>query len=211
MCDKGYKVAFDKSRYVIENACHGKILFVGNICGNFYTIDIECASTHDKYFSALHDSWLLHRRLGHASMDLISKISKNNLVKGLLKIGFQKDRICEACQFSKQIKTLFKSKNHMSTSKPLQLFHIYLFGLSRYASLSGKSYAFVIVDDFSRYKWVLFLANNDDTLDAFKIFCKKVQNEKGYGIVCIRSDHGGEFENYAFGNFCNDFGIEHQY
>ncbi|KAH9658046.1 hypothetical protein KPL70_023335 [Citrus sinensis] len=28
--------------------------------------DIECASTHDKYFSALHDDgWLWHRRLGH--------------------------------------------------------------------------------------------------------------------------------------------------
>lgn len=74
LCDKGYKVAFDKSRCVIENARDGKILFMGNRCGNVYTIDTECASTHDKCFSALHDDgWLWHRRLGHASMDLISK------------------------------------------------------------------------------------------------------------------------------------------
>ncbi|KAH9688106.1 Integrase catalytic domain-containing protein [Citrus sinensis] len=33
----------------------------------------------------------------------------------------------------------------------------------------------------------------------------------GYSITCIRSDHGGEFENHAFENFCNDFGIEHQF
>ena len=32
-----------------------KKLFVGNRCGNVYTIDIDCASTHDKCFSALHD------------------------------------------------------------------------------------------------------------------------------------------------------------
>ena len=32
-----------------------------------------------------------------------------------------------------------------------------------------------------------------------------------YVISCIRSDHGGEFENHAFENFCNDFGIEHQF
>ncbi|KAH9671187.1 Integrase catalytic domain-containing protein [Citrus sinensis] len=38
-----------------------------------------------------------------------------------------------------------------------------------------------------------------------------VQNEKGYSITCIRSDHGGEFENHAFENFCNDLGIEHQF
>ncbi|KAH9716801.1 hypothetical protein KPL71_021583 [Citrus sinensis] len=42
---------------LIEN-----ILFVGNRCGNVYIIDIECASTLDKCFSALHDdSWLWHR------------------------------------------------------------------------------------------------------------------------------------------------------
>ena len=94
LCDKGYKVIFYKNRCVIENACEGKILFVGNRYVNVYTIDIDCASTHDKCFSVLHDdSWLWHRRLGHTSMDLISKISKNDLVKGLPKIKFQKDRI----------------------------------------------------------------------------------------------------------------------
>ena len=55
----------------------------------------------------------------------------------------------------------------------------------------------------------LFLANKNDAIVAFRIFCKKVQNEKGYSITCIRSDHGGEFD--AFDNFCNDFGIEHQF
>ena len=110
-----------------------------NRCGNVYTIDIESTLTHDKYFSALHDDGCMwHRRLGLASMDLISKISKNNLVKGLPKIGFKKDRICDACQFGKQIKTLFKSTNHIFISKSLQLLHIDLFGPSRYASLSGK-------------------------------------------------------------------------
>ncbi|KAH9725866.1 hypothetical protein KPL70_008032 [Citrus sinensis] len=212
LCDKGYKVIFDKLSCVIENSCDDKTLFVGNRCGNVYIIDIECASTLDKCFSALHDDcWLWHRRLGHASMDLISKISKDDLVKGLPKIGFQKDKICEACQFGKQIKTSFKSKNHISTSKPLELLHIDLFGPSRYASLNGKYYAFVIVDDYSRYTWVLFLANKDDALDAFKVLCKKLQNEKGHGIVCIRSDHGGEFENHAFEIFCNNLGIEHQF
>ena len=45
--------------------------------------------------------------------------------------------------------------------------------------MSGKYYTFVIVDDFSRYTWVLFLANKDDALDAFKVFCKKFKMKKG--------------------------------
>ena len=84
-------------------------------------------------------------------MDLILKIFKNDLVKGLPKIGFQKDNFCEGCQFGKQIKISFKSKNQISTSKHLQLLYINLFGPSRYVGLSGKYYTFIIVDDFSRY------------------------------------------------------------
>ena len=82
-------------------------------------------------------------------------------------------------KFGKQIKTSLKNKNHVSTSKPLQLLHIDLLGPSRYTSLSGKFYAFVIVDDYSRYACVLFLANKNDAFDVFKVFCKKVQNKKG--------------------------------
>ena len=102
--------------------------------------------------------------------------------------------------------TLLKSKILF----PLQN-HFNLFEPSRYANLSGKYYVFVIVDDFSRCTWVLFLANKDDVLDTFKVFCTKIQNEKGYSIACIRSDHRGEFENHAFECFCNEFGIEHQF
>ena len=69
----------------------------------------------------------------------------------------------------------------------------------------------MIVDDYSTYSWVLFLANKDDALDVFKVLCKKLQNKKGHSIVCIRSDHGGEFENHVFETFCNNYlGIVHQ-
>ena len=51
----------------------------------------------------------------------------------------------------KKIKTSFKNKIFISTSRPLKLLHIDLFGPLRTISLEGKSYAFVIVDDFSRY------------------------------------------------------------
>ena len=111
----------------------------------------------------------------------------------------------------KQIKIFLKNKNNVFTSKPLQLLHMNLFGSSRYASLSGKYYAFFIVDDYSRYTWVLFLANNDDAFDAFRVFYKKVESEKGYVISCVKSDRSGEFTNHSFENFCNDFGIEHQF
>ena len=38
-----------------------------------------------------------------------------------------------------------------------------------------------------------------------------MQNEKGYTITSIRSDHGGEFDNLALENFCNENGFEHNF
>ena len=72
-------------------------------------------------------------------------------VKVLPNIIFEKEKICEVCQLGKQVRTSFKSKQYYSTFRPLQLLHMDLFGPSRTASLGGKHYAFVIVDDFSRF------------------------------------------------------------
>ena len=117
LCDKGYKVIFNKSKCVIENTCDGKLLFIGKRCINLYTIYIDCALSRDKCFSALHDdSWLWNRRVSHASMDLISKVSKNDLVKGLPKIGFQKDKVFKMIKYVKPVNLKNKS-NYLSKTK----------------------------------------------------------------------------------------------
>ena len=54
------------------------------------------------------------------------------------------------------------------------------------------------MDDFSRYTWVLFLSQKNEAFYEFSKFYNKVQNEKGFSITCIRSDHRREFENVDF-------------
>ena len=49
------------------------------------------------------------------------------------------------------MKIKFKLKNIVSTSRPLKLIHMDLFGPTRVASLGGMHYAFVLVNDYSRY------------------------------------------------------------
>ena len=144
-------------------------------------------------------------------MDLIESLSKGELVRDLPKIKYSKDKICEACQKGKQVKSSFKLKNQVSTSRPLELLHMDLVGPSQVASLSGKHYTYVIVDDYSRFTWVAFLTHKSDAFETFKCFAKRVQNEKGYFITTLRSDHGKEFENEAFKNFCSKRGISHNF
>jgi len=212
LCDKGYRVIFESSKCLIENVCNNEVVFFGDRSENVYTIDIEKLTCKNQCLSALNDdSWLWHRRLGHASMHLLSKLSKKEVVRGLPNLPFQKDKICDACQFGKQVRSFFKSILEISTTRPLQLLHMDLFGPSRTTSLGGKHYAFVIVDDFSRYTWVIFLATKEEALKTFSYFCKRVQNEQGYLITTIKSDHGGEFDNDAFEILCNENGYKHNF
>ena len=67
------------------------------------------------------------------------------------------------------------------------------------------------MDDFSRYTWVLFLSQNNEAFYEFSKFWNKIQNEKGFIITCIRSDHGREFENIDFEEYCNEHGINHNF
>ena len=124
---------------------------------------------------------------------------------------FIKDKVYDACQLGKQIKASFKPKNQISTTRPLQLIHLDLFGPIDTTSLGGSKYAFVIVDDYTRYTWTYFLAHKSDCFKCFSKFCKLTQNKKGFMISSIRSDHGGEFQNRDFQNFCEVNGYNHNF
>jgi len=144
-------------------------------------------------------------------MHHLNKLISKELVVGLPKLKFEKDHICEACQKGKQIEHSFKLKNIVSTSKPLELLHIYLFGPSRTPSLGGNYYALVIVDDYSRFTWTLLSEAKSDVFSAFKKLAKRLQNACCSNICAICSDHGGEFPNEKFSSFCEKYEIFHHF
>jgi len=69
----------------------------------------------------------------------------------------------------------------------------------------------VVVDDYSRFTWTLFLASKDETFEKFLIFLKRVKKRVGHSLICLRSDHGKEFENSSFIDFCNEHGVDHNF
>ncbi|KAJ6793882.1 uncharacterized protein M6B38_234065 [Iris pallida] len=205
LADHGYGINFVKDKCTIIDSSTGSTIFEGIREDNIYVFYLlKDANTAGRCLMAKSiEIQLWHMRLGHTNMDTISRLSTKKLVRGLPDIFFKKDTVCSQCEKNKATKSAFKSKNAVSTTRPLQLLHMDFFGPSRIASLGGKLYAFVIIDDFSRYTWVYFLARRNDALSEFVTFCKKVQNEKGFMITRIRSDHGGEFENTKFKQFCD--------
>ena len=113
---------------------------------------------------------------------------QQQLVRGLPDIDYHSDALCGACQKGKIVKTSFKSKDIVSTSRPLELLHVDLFGPVSTASIYGSKYGLVIVDDYSRWSWVKFLKSKDDSYDVFSKFCIQIQSEKELKILKVRSE-----------------------
>lgn len=211
LCDSGHEVTFKSDVCKINSLESGKTIFTGHRTNNLYSICLDDLPDQMCLISKEDDKWMWHRRFGHISMKTLSKLSKLDLVRGLPKIKYEKDKSCEACIQGKHVKSSFKPINMISTKRPLELLHMDLFGPTKHASLSGKRYGFVIIDDYSRFTWVIFLKHKDEAFESFKTFFKKVQNEKGSNIVAIRSDHGGEFENALFKTFLEENGVTHNF
>nr|GEV40465.1 Gag-Pol polyprotein [Tanacetum cinerariifolium] len=72
----------------------------------------------------------------------------------------------EKVDMSKAKRSSFKSKVVLSSKERLNFLHMDLCGPMRVASINGKKYIMVIVDDYSRYTWTLFLRSKDETPEA---------------------------------------------
>ena len=86
-----------------------------------------------------------------------------------------------------------------------------LFGSFRTASLGFKLYGLIIVDDYSRFIWISFLSQKNDTLSAFSKLYRQISNEKNLRTIKIRSDHGTEFKNQDFDKFCTENRVDHNF
>jgi len=63
------------------------------------------------------------------------------------------------------------------------------------------------VDDYTRFTCTIFFATKEETYDIFEIFVKLVQKKFKSDITSIHSNHGLEFENSKFLQFCAKMGF----
>jgi transposase InsO family protein len=87
-----------------------------------------------------------------------------------------------------------------------------LVGPTHVCSAGGKWYVLVIVDDYSRYAWVFFLADKGETFGFVRGLILRLKNKRHGDVVrAIRRDNGSEFKNSHFETFYRDLGLEHQF
>ncbi|GKF56044.1 retrovirus-related pol polyprotein from transposon TNT 1-94, partial [Tanacetum coccineum] len=83
-------------------------------------------------------------------------------------------------------------------------------GPIRVASVNGKKYILVIVDDYSRFTWVKCLGSKDEAPTFIINFFKMIQVRLKETVRRIRTDNGTEFVNQTLREYYEKVGISHE-
>ncbi|GJV15945.1 retrovirus-related pol polyprotein from transposon TNT 1-94 [Tanacetum coccineum] len=212
-CDSNLEVAFCQHTCFIRNL-EGVDLLTGSRGNNLYTLSLGdmMASSPICLLSKASKtkSWLWHRRLSHLNFGAINHLARHGLVRGLPKLKFEKDHLCSACAMGKSKKKPHKPKSEDTNQEKLYLLHMDLCGPMRVASVNGKKYILVIVDDYSRFTWVKFLRSKDEAPDFIIKFLKMIQVRLKVPVRRIRTDNGTEFVNHTLSEYYEKVGISHE-
>nr|GEU66961.1 hypothetical protein [Tanacetum cinerariifolium] len=134
--------------YFVEGLGHNLFLV-----GQFCDADLEIAFRRNTCFIRNLDG-----------VDLLKGNRSTNLYTINLYDIASASPICLMARKSKRAS--YPPKPVSNSKQRLHLLHMDLCGLMRVASINGKRYVLVIVDDYSRYTWVYFLRTKDETLEA---------------------------------------------
>jgi hypothetical protein len=99
----------------------------------------------------------------------------------------------------------------MTTTRPVEMLHMDLFGPIAYISIGSNKYGLVIVDDYSHFTWMFFLQDKSETQEVLKKFLKRAQNESNAKVKKIRSNNVTKFKNTQIENFLDEEGIKNEF
>ncbi|GJX02023.1 retrovirus-related pol polyprotein from transposon TNT 1-94 [Tanacetum coccineum] len=85
-----------------------------------------------------------------------------------------------------------------------------LCGPTLVASINGKKYILVIVDDYSRFTWVKCLRSKDEAPVFIIKFLKMIQVRLKVPVRRIRTDNGTKFVNQTLHEYYEKVGISHE-
>jgi hypothetical protein len=212
LCDQGLSVNFSKPECQITDE-KGKLSMNDTRSKDncYLWVSQEKAFMSSCMLSKDEEVKLWHQKLGHLNLQGMKKAISVEAIRGIPKLNIVEGSIYGECQLGKQTWMSHPRLEHHGTSKILELLHMDLMGPMHLSSIGGKRYVLVVVDDFSRFTWVNFIREKSDTFEAFKDLCIQLQREKDKAIVRIRCDHGTEFENSKFDDFCTSEGIKHEF
>ncbi|KAM0826515.1 hypothetical protein ACQ4PT_068834 [Festuca glaucescens] len=120
-------------------------------------------------------------------------------------------KLCDVCVLTKQRRLPFPQQASFRAKEKLELVHGDLCGPVTPATPGGRRYFLLLVDDLSRYMWVVLLGSKGEAADAIRRSQVAAEAECGRKLRVLRTDNGGEFTATEFASYCADEGIQRHY
>ncbi|GJV05786.1 putative ribonuclease H-like domain-containing protein [Tanacetum coccineum] len=195
--------------YHIGNVMISMVYYVEGLGHNLFSIGQFCDSNLEVAF---HQHTCFIRNL--EGVDLLTGSRGNNLYTLSLGDMMASSLICLLLNASKTKSWLwhrrlshlnFGTINHLARHGLMDLC-----GPMCVASVNGKKYILVIVDDYSRFTWVKCLRSKDEASDFIIKFLKMIQVQLKVPVRRIRTDNGTEFVNQTLREYYEKVGISHK-
>lgn len=154
-------------------------------------------------------TWRWHERYGHIAFDALRKLVKEGMVRGMPQLD-NVDQLCDACLAGKQRRAPFPLEAKYHAAGRLDLVHGDLCAPMSPPTQGGRRYFLLLVDDQSRFMWLVLLSTKDEAADAIKKFQAGVEVETSRKLRVLRTDRGGEFTSITFGEYCANKGVHRQ-
>lgn len=101
------------------------------------------------------------------------------------------DSLCLPCVANKQTRIVIQNKPMTKVEGKFDEVHVDLWRPQHPASLSGKTYAAILLNAKTRKTWVIYLWSKDKFVNAFQVWLPKVENECNKSMKAFRADGGG--------------------
>ena len=176
----------------------------GHLLGQQYWLTLRSRSPSANNVQKQVPIEVLHARLGHLSWSTLKKL-KDQIEPSTKRTLMT----CEGCLLGKSTRRIFKT-SHTRRTTPFTLVHMDLAGPMQTQSIQGNFYHYIIVDDYSQFKWVFFLRTKSQAFEHFQFFLAFVSTQFNANVKAARSDRGGEFLSTEFTKLMEAKGIEHQ-
>jgi transposase InsO family protein len=117
----------------------------------------------------------------------------------------------DVCMLMKQRRLPFPQQSSFRAKERLELVHGDLCGPVTPATSGGRHYFLLLIDNLSRYMWVMVLANKGEAADAIRHAHATAEAECGRKLHMLCTDNGGEFMTTEFASYCADEGVQRHY
>jgi hypothetical protein len=146
---------------------------------------------------------LEHCRLGHLSLDTMSKV-----FPGIMSKVNKRKLVCDVCEYGKHTRSIYVSTGLRSISS-FMLIHSDVWTCP-IISISGMKYFVTFIDCYSRMTWIYLMKQKNEVLKYFRDFSSLVENQYDARVKLLRTDNGTEYMNNGFHNYLSAQGILHQ-